>query len=151
MEYMLELRKLVGHRPLVMVGTATFIIDSGNRLLMLKRSDNGLWGPPGGALEPGELLEASAAREVLEETGLELNELALFGVFSGPEMYYRYPNDDEIFGVSIVYLARRWRGEVCLNDEHTEWHWFPTSEIPEDLSPPIIPAIKKFLSGNLSP
>ena len=39
MEYILELRKLVGHRPLLMVGTATLIVDTNNRLLMLKRSD----------------------------------------------------------------------------------------------------------------
>jgi 8-oxo-dGTP pyrophosphatase MutT (NUDIX family) len=50
MEYILELRKLVGHRPLMMVGTATLIVDASNRLLMLKRSDNGFWGLPGGGV-----------------------------------------------------------------------------------------------------
>ena len=54
MEYLLELRKLVGHVPLLMVGAATLIVDSGNRLLLMKRSDSGCWGPPGGAVEPGE-------------------------------------------------------------------------------------------------
>lgn len=39
MEYILELRKLVAHRPLLMVGTATLIGDAANRLLMMKRSD----------------------------------------------------------------------------------------------------------------
>jgi hypothetical protein len=39
MEYILELPKLVGHRPLLMVGTATLIVDAANRLLMMKRSD----------------------------------------------------------------------------------------------------------------
>jgi hypothetical protein len=39
MEYILELRKLVGHRPLLIVGTTTLITDADNRLLMVKRSD----------------------------------------------------------------------------------------------------------------
>jgi 8-oxo-dGTP pyrophosphatase MutT (NUDIX family) len=150
MEYILELRKLVGHRLLLMVGTATLIVDANNRLLLMKRSDNGCWGTPGGAVEPGEGLEIAARREVREETGLEMGELSLFSAFSGPELIYRYPNGDEVYGVMIVYLTRERRGEVCLNDEHTDWHWFAVSDIPEDLMPLIIPVIaqfKKFLQA----
>jgi 8-oxo-dGTP pyrophosphatase MutT (NUDIX family) len=151
MEYMLELRELVGHRPLLMVGTATLIVDSANHLLMMKRSDDGRWGLPGGGLELSETLEAAARREVSEETGLELGEISLFGVFSGPEFFHRYPNGDEIYGVMIVYLARDWRGEISLNDEHTQWNWFPALEFPSDLHPLIIPVIEKFKLGNLLP
>ncbi len=151
MEYMLELRKLVGHRPLLMVGTATLIVDAGNRLLLMRRSDNGCWGTPGGGVELGELVESAARREVLEETGLELGEISLFGIFSGPELFYRYPNGDDVYGVMIVYLAHGGRGEICLNEEHTEWHWFAVAELPEELSPLIISAIEKFKRGNLIP
>lgn len=151
MEYILELRKLVGHRPLLMVGTATLIVDAANHLLMMKRSDDGFWGLPGGGLELGEVLEAGARREVYEETGLELDEMHLFGVFSGPEMFYRYPNGDDIYGVMIVYLARGWQGKICLNEEHTHWCWFAAAEIPEDVNPLIIPVIDKFKRGNLIP
>jgi 8-oxo-dGTP pyrophosphatase MutT (NUDIX family) len=151
MEYMLELRKLVGHRPLLMVGTATLIVDAANRLLMMKRSDDGYWGLPGGGLELGEVLEAGARREVCEETGLELDEMGLFGVFSGPEMFYRYPNGDDIYGVMIVFLAQGWHGRICLNEEHTQWCWFTVDEIPEDVNPLIIPVIQKFKRGNFVP
>jgi 8-oxo-dGTP pyrophosphatase MutT (NUDIX family) len=151
MEYILELRKLVGHRPLMMVGTATLIVDADNRLLMMKRSDNGSWGLPGGGVELGEELMSAASRELREETGLEADELRLFGVFSGPKFFYRYPNGDEVFGVMIVYLAHAWHGEVCLNDEHTEWGWFAAADIPVDLNPLIIPLIEKFNCGNLTP
>ena len=150
MEYILELRKLVGHRPLLMVAAVTLIVDADNHLLLMKRSDNACWGPPGGAVEPGEEVETTARRETREETGLELGGLSLFDVFSGPDLYYRYPNGDEIYGVIVAYLARDWHGEVRLNDEHTEWRWFAAADIPEDLSPPIIPIIKKFKSGNLT-
>ena len=144
MEYLLELRKLVGHVPLLMVGAATLIVDSGNRLLLMKRSDSGCWGPPGGAVEPGEAVETAARREVREETGLEVGEMVLFGVFSGPEFFYRYPNGDEVYNVIIVYQTRNWRGEVHLNEEHTEWHWFAAADIPENISPPMRLAIERF-------
>ena len=141
MDYLL---KVVGHAPLLMVGAATLIVDADNRLLMMKRSDSGCWGPPGGAVEPGEVVETAARREVREETGLELGELSFFGVFSGPELFYRYPNGDEVYNVTIVYLTRDWRGEVRLNGEHTDWRWFAAADIPDDLSPPIRPVIEQF-------
>jgi 8-oxo-dGTP pyrophosphatase MutT (NUDIX family) len=151
MEYILELRKLVGHRPLLMVGTATLIVDAANRLLMMKRSDNGSWGLPGGGVELGEELKTAASRELREETGLEGDRLNLFGIFSGREFFYRYPNGDEVYGIMIVYLAQAWHGEVCLNDEHTEWDWFAAADIPADLNPLIIPIIEKYIRGDLTP
>jgi 8-oxo-dGTP pyrophosphatase MutT (NUDIX family) len=97
-------------------------------------------------MEPGEIVEEAARREALEETNLEIKELSLFGVFSGPELYYKYPNGDEVYNVSIVYVCRDWRGDVKLNHEHSEWRWFAASDIPEDVSPPIKPIIEQFKS-----
>lgn len=145
MDYLTSLRKYIGHHPLLMVGAATLIVDDQNRLLLMKRSDSGCWGPPGGAVELGEVVETAARREVREETGLDIGEIMLFGVFSGPELYYRYPNGDEVYNVTIVYLAQHLGGEIRLNEEHTEWHWFPPNAIPEDLSLPIKPVIDKFV------
>ena len=144
MDYMLQLRQYIGNRPILMVGAAILVLDDQNRLLMMKRSDIGCWGIPGGSMEPGEVVEDSAKREALEETNLEIGEISLFGVFSGPDLYYKYPNGDEVYNVSIVYLSRDWYGEVNLNDEHTEWRWFPANEIPKDISPPIRPILEKF-------
>src|SRR5512144_1753624 len=146
MDYILQLRQYIGHRPILMVGAAILVLDEQNRLLMLKRSDSLCWGIPGGAAEPGEVVEAAAKRETLEETNLEIGEMSLFGVFSGPELYYKYPNGDEVYNVTIVYLSHDWHGEVRLNDEHTRWNWFQADEIPEDVSPPIRPVIEQFKS-----
>ena len=144
MDYILQLRQYIGHRPLLMVGAAILVVDAQNRLLLLKRSDSGRWGPPGGSTEPGERVEEAAKRETLEETGLEIGEMMLFNVFSGPELYYKYPNGDEVYNVTIVYLARDWRGVVTINHEHTEFRWFAPADIPENISPPIIPVIEQF-------
>lgn len=144
MNYLASLRQYVGHAPLLMVGAAALIVDEQDRLLLLHRSDNDCWGPPGGAVEPGEVVEAAACREVREETGLELGDLSLFGVFSGPELFYRYPNGDEVHNVTIVYLARFPGGNIRLNGEHIEWNWFAAADIPENVSPPIKPVIEGF-------
>ena len=144
MEYIQQLRKHIGHAPILTVGAVALIVDEQNRLLMMKRSDNGCWGVPGGAVEPGEKVEDAACRETLEECGLQVEEMSLFGVFSGPECYYKYPNGDEVYNVSIVYLSQDVNGDIHLNGEHTEWCWFAADEIPENISPPIRSVIKKF-------
>jgi ADP-ribose pyrophosphatase YjhB (NUDIX family) len=144
MDYILQLRQYIGHRPVLMVGAAILVLDDQDRLLMMKRSDSGNWGIPGGATEPGEVVEEAAKRETLEEVNLEIHEMSLFGVFSGPRLYYKYPNGDEVYNVTIMYISREWRGEIKLNGEHTEWKWFAAGEIPEDVSPPIKPIIEQF-------
>lgn len=151
MDYILQLRQLVGQRPLLMVGAAVLLTDPDGRLLLLKRSDSGCWGPPGGSTEPGERVEEAARRETLEETGLIIDRMNLFGVFSGPELYYKYPNGDEVYNVTIVYLSQDFSDQagghaIRLNAEHTEWRWFSVEEIPEEISPPMIPTIEQFKS-----
>lgn len=148
MEYIQSLRQYIGHAPILMVGAAILIVDEQDRLLLMKRSDSGCWGPPGGAVEPGELVEEAARRETLEETGLQVGKISLFGVFSGPELFYKYPNGDEVYNVTIVYLSREGNGAIQLSDEHTEWRWFAPADIPDDLSPPIIPVIEQFKQQN---
>ena len=147
MDYILQLRQFIGHRPILMVGAAVLILDKQDCLLMMKRSDSGTWGIPGGATEPGEVVEEAAKRETLEEVHLHIETMSLFGVFSGPALYYKYPNGDEVYNVTIMYLSRDWHGEVRLNHEHTEWGWFSTNEIPENVSPPIRPIIEQFKSA----
>ena len=144
MDYIQSLRQHIGHAPVLMVGAATRIVDEHNRLLLMKRSDSGCWGLPGGAVELGEVVETAARRETREETGLKIGEMSLFGVFSGPELFYVYPNGDEVYNVTIIYLARYRGGEVRLNDEHTAWDWFAPADIPENISPPIKPVIDQF-------
>jgi len=150
MDYILQLRQYIGHRPVLLVGAGILILDDQNRLLLMRRSDNGCWGFPGGSIEPGELVEDAARREVFEETNLEVGEITLFDVFSGPELFYKYPNGDEVYNVLIVYSSNDWQGEIKLNEEHTEWKWFDIYETPEDISPPIKPVIKQFKLYNLS-
>jgi 8-oxo-dGTP pyrophosphatase MutT (NUDIX family) len=146
MGYLTELRKHVGHSPLLMIGATVFVFDEKDRLLLLKRTDNECWDPPGGAVEPGEVVEEAAKRETFEETGLELGELSLYGVFSGDDQFYRYPNGDEVHNVTIAYISRVQGGGVQISPEHTDWKYFPLTGLPSAIGPPIIPVIKKILA-----
>jgi 8-oxo-dGTP pyrophosphatase MutT (NUDIX family) len=107
MGYVQELRLLVGHRPLIIPGAAVLIVDQQGGLLLQHRKDNQQWGLIGGSMEVGESLEETARRETFEETGLELDELEWFGLFSGQELIYEYPNQDIVVNVVAVYIARQ--------------------------------------------
>jgi hypothetical protein len=88
MNYVKELRELVGTRPLILPGAVVIILNKQNEVLLQHRSDSG-WGLPGGLMELGESLEETARREVKEETGLTVGELELMGIFSGNNYFIK--------------------------------------------------------------
>src|SRR3954462_14067206 len=95
MPYAQDLRAIVGQRPLILVAAGMLICNAAGDLLLQRRTDDQLWGIPGGSMELGESAEEPARREVWEETGLTVGELQLFGVFSGAEMAHTFPNGDQ--------------------------------------------------------
>jgi len=75
-------------------GVAALIRDDEGCFLLQRRSDDGSWSLPAGAVDPGERPARAVVREVWEETGLEVVPVALAGVFSGPGFLHTYPNGD---------------------------------------------------------
>ena len=146
MGYILDLRKYVGHRPLIQVGASVIVEDPQGRILLQLRADNHCWGTCGGSIEPDERVEDAAKRELFEETGLTAETLTLFGVFSGPELHYVYPNGDEVSNIDIVFLCRSFTGELKPQAGEVEaLRFFAVDEVPENLSPPIRPALTKWM------
>ncbi len=135
-DYIMELRKTVGHRLLLSVGVGVLVLDGAGRLLLQKRSDNGCWDYAGGAVEPDEDVEAAARRELEEETGLRAGALELFGVFSGPDCHFYYPNGDEVSYVILLYTCRDYSGALTPQPgEVEELRFFAPDELPGDISP----------------
>jgi len=145
-EYISSLRKMVGHLPILQCGASVILVNDKGELLLQRRRDNGCWGFHGGSVELNEVLEDAAKRELYEETGLTAQKLELFGVFSGPEMYYKYPNGDEVSNVDIVYICREYSGELKPGAaELSELHFYRLDEIPGDISPPQKKVLEKYL------
>ncbi len=146
MSYVRELRSLVGHRPLIIASAGVLIFNEQNDLLLQHRRDNQQWGLIGGSMEIGESLEETARREVLEETGLELDELNWFGLFSGKELIYQIPNGDVVVNVTAVYTSRKFKGKLKVDDqEGYEVRFFNLNELPSEISPPDRPVIDRYL------
>jgi len=145
-EYMVTMRKIVGDAPLIQCGASVILLNKNNEILLQKRRDNGCWGFHGGSVEINEVVEEAAARELFEETGLIANKLELFKVFSGPELYYVYPNGDEVSNIDIVYVCRDYSGSLLANPgEVEELAFFPLDKIPENISPPQQKPLNDFL------
>ena len=130
MGYISELRKHIGHNPLISAGTTVAVIKDKQILLNL-RSDTKTWGIPGGSLEVGETLEETAKRELKEETNLDCDNFTLLNVFSGNDFYFKYPNEDELYSVIALYLADDFKGSLKItDDESIDLSFFSKSELP---------------------
>lgn len=133
MEYVRELRKIVGHRSLILVGAVVILIDKENRILLQERKEpKGVWGIPGGLMELGESIENTAKREVYEETGLLVEDLTLFNVFSGESYFRKLENQDEFYAITIVYSSKKFRGNLQISDEESlKLHFYKVDNLPE--------------------
>ena len=146
--YIMDLRKIVGHRPLLQVGASVIIEDNEGRILLQLRSDNHCWGYSGGSVELDENVEEAAKRELFEETGLIAHKLTLFGVFSGKDTHYIYPYGDEVSNVDIVYICNDYSGELrCQAGEVDQLRFFEIDQIPNNISKPIEKALLEYIKS----
>ena len=132
MGYIMNLREKVGHSPLIGVGATVLVFNSNNELLLNLRSDTNNWGIPGGSKELNETLEECAIRELKEETNINVNDLELITVLSGRVYYFKYPNEDELDCVIVLYKVSKYEGELNINDgESKELKFFSLDNLPE--------------------
>jgi ADP-ribose pyrophosphatase YjhB (NUDIX family) len=83
------------------VGAEAAIFDDGGRILLVRRSDDGLWCLPCGWVEPNESPEEAAVREAREETGLVIQARQLVGVFTRKPNVGYGPHT----AIAVVYLC----------------------------------------------
>lgn len=148
-DYIMDLRKIVGQRPLLQVGASIIVEDKESRILLQLRRDNNCWGYAGGSVELDEKVEDAAKRELFEETGLIAHSLELFGVFSGKDLHYTYPNGDEVSNIDIVYTCRDYSGTLKMQEsEVADLQFFDVCKLPENISPPIKRQLLQWIEQN---
>lgn len=98
----------------------------------------GTWTMPGGKLEFGESFEEGARREVLEETGLQLNEAKVICVNNDKNEHAHF--------VTIGLFSEDFSGEpkVTEPDEIVEWQWFSLNNLPTPLYFPSEKVIENY-------
>lgn len=130
-EHLMELRRVVGTRPLFAPGANVLVTDEAGRLLLLQHGNSGRWTLPGGGLEPGESFAGCAARELQEETGLTAARLEPVRLLAGAEYRFTFPHGDVINVVSVLYQAHGQAGVLSLPaDEIPGAAWFAVEDLP---------------------
>ena len=125
-----RLRDFVGPELLMLPGVAAVIRDDQNRVLLLKRHDDGTWNLPAGAIDPGESPAAATIRETREETGLDVRPVRVLGVFGWPRLRHRYPNGDVVEYLVVVFRCELIGGELAAHDgEATDFRWATPDEL----------------------
>lgn len=78
----------------------------------------------------------------------EAKGVELFGVFSGKDRHYVYPNGDEVSNVDIVYVCRKYTGTLrCQPGEVEQLRFFALDEIPQNISPPIRKPLEEWVAS----
>ena len=132
-------------------GCGVLIINKNKQILLgLKNEDKnladselheeGTWCMPGGAIEYGETFEEAGAREVKEETGLVVKDLAVFCVQTDKNEHAHF--------ISVGMLAINFEGEpkVMEPDVLVEWKWFDLDKLPKNIFTPSKKTLDCFLN-----
>ncbi|GAB3912920.1 NUDIX hydrolase [Kibdelosporangium lantanae] len=107
------------------VSVAGIVVDDQDRVLVIRRRDNGHWEPPGGVLELNETFEEGVRREVLEETGITVHVDRLTGV---------YKNMTRAI-VALVFRCTPAAGQPSATPEATQVRWMSLDEIKTAMTP----------------
>lgn len=137
------LRATVFSHATPFVGGEAAVIDRAGRILLIRRADNGRWAMPGGALEVGETPAEGVLREVLEETGVACEALALIGVFDARLQGLASPHHIYL----VNFLCRPLDGVEAGSPSHAnevlDVAWFDAAGLPANIHPGTLTRIEE--------
>ena len=129
--YLHSIRRHIGHQKIPLIFASACVLDDKGNMLWQHRADFDWWGLPGGILELEESLPECVAREVFEESGLEVEPKHLIGVYSSPDFDVIYPNNDHVQQVTACFECRIKGGRLRIdNNETLNLAWLPIDKPP---------------------
>jgi ADP-ribose pyrophosphatase YjhB (NUDIX family) len=140
--------------PNSLVPSANVVVtDDRGRILMIRRTDNGNWALPGGAMDLGETIVQAAEREVREETGVDCRVTGLVGIYTNPNHVLEYTSNGEVRQeFSIVFTAERVAGEPTPSSESSHVEWIETQAVVDlTMHASMRQRIGDYLGGNPQP
>lgn len=115
-------------------------ISDAGKVLVIQRQDNGLWEPPGGILELNETPEQGVWREILEETGIEIEVVSLSGVYKNMLRSI----------VGLVFRCRAIGGCLTTGDETRSVDWWTVSHAVHNMVPAQAVRVSDALKPNVA-
>ncbi|AGL15815.1 NUDIX domain-containing protein [Actinoplanes sp. N902-109] len=132
-DYVKDLRAKVGHELIMFPSVSAVVLNDRGEILLGQRSDNLRWSLPAGLMDPGEQPAEAIAREVLEETAVQITVERLAGVVLHEVVY---GNGDRCHMVNMWFRCHALGGEARVNDsESVAVGWFALDALPPDLNP----------------
>ncbi|MEU1285727.1 NUDIX domain-containing protein [Kitasatospora sp. NPDC005856] len=119
------------------------VVDDAGRVLLQRRTDNGMWALPGGKMDIGESLAGCGVRETREETGIEVEITGIVGTYTDPRHVFAYDDGEVRQEFSICLIGRPLGGELRVSDESHEVAWFAPAETD---GLPMVSSIRKRLA-----
>ena len=128
-DYVKYIREKVGHETIILNYAGCIITNEKEQLLLQKRTDCNEWGFLGGIIEIGESAHEAANREVLEESGYNIEIHNLFGIYT--KYFTTYSNGDSVQTILHMFEANIIGGSSIINNSETiELKWFAKTELP---------------------
>ncbi|OKI12112.1 NUDIX domain-containing protein [Streptomyces sp. CB03911] len=114
----------------LVVAASAVVTDVDGRILLQRRTDNGFYALPGGTMDLGESLPATAVREVREETGLDVEITGLVGTYTDPRHIIAYSDGEVRQQFNVCFTARITGGSLQLSNESTDLRFVAPEDIP---------------------
>ena len=103
------------------VSVTGIVFRDDGRVLAIQRDDDLTWVPPGGVLELGETIHDGLRREIKEETGLDVEPVALTGVYKNMTRGI----------IALVFRCKITGGELITTDETAAYRWVSQDQLCE--------------------
>ncbi|WP_411125694.1 NUDIX hydrolase [Streptomyces sp. x-19] len=113
----------------LVVAASAVVTDDRGRILLQRRRDNDLWALPGGGMDMAESLPGTAVREVMEETGYDVEITGLVGTYTDPRHIIAYSNGEVRRQFNVCFRARIVGGSLTVSAESTEVRFVEPSEL----------------------